>query len=218
MLELAEQAEPLARETGAANVVALSERGLCAHNTDVPALAERIRHNAPNARRAIVIGSGGAALAAVAALGKVGVARVSVTARRFTGEPASWPNAARLRALGAELAAWPITSDAEWWELAAASDVVIQATSAGMRGADSGDSVRDVIPWARLAAGACALDVVYNPVRTPFLDAAEARGLRVEGGLPMLVGQAESAIELWVGRRPRSEPLLEAARAALEAA
>jgi shikimate 5-dehydrogenase len=45
-------------------------------------------------------------------------------------------------------------------------------------------------------------------------EAAKA-GRRTRHGLHMLVGQAALAIEIWLGRRPRSEPLLEAALEAL---
>jgi shikimate 5-dehydrogenase len=164
-----------------------------------------------------VIGSGGTALAAVVALGSIGVDRVFVTARRFVAEPSGWPSRDLIGSLGGTLCEWPRGPEAEWWDLAASCDIVIQATSAGMRGADPGDAVRDVVPWQRLAPSAAALDVVYNPSVTPFLAAAQAAGLRAEGGLPMLVGQAESAIELWIGRRPPAELLSAAAAGALEA-
>lgn len=216
-LELADDADPLVRRVGAANVLVVSDGRIVAHNTDVGALVERIDALAVRRGRAAVIGSGGTALAAVAALLKLGFLHVVVSARRFSGDRADWPNAAPLGALGAVLSAWPDGPEAEWWDLAATSDVVIQATSAGMRGADLGDAVRDIVPWQSLRAGAAALDVVYNPPVTPFLAAALAVGLRAEGGLPMLVGQAQSAIELWVGRRPPPEPLLSAASRALGA-
>jgi shikimate dehydrogenase len=78
------------------------------------------------------------------------------------------------------------------------ADVIVQATSAGMRGAEPGDAVRDIVPWEELGSGVLALDLVYNPPLTPFLNAALAAGLRVEGGLGMLVGQAALAMERWL--------------------
>ncbi|MBM2810656.1 MAG: Shikimate 5-dehydrogenase alpha, partial [Chloroflexi bacterium] len=43
------------------------------------------------------------------------------------------------------------------------------------------------------------VDIVYRPLKTAFLQAAEDHGLRVLGGLGMLVYQAAAAFELWTG-------------------
>ena len=40
-------------------------------------------------------------------------------------------------------------------------------------------------------------DLIYNPGRTPFLEAAEKAGLRTINGLPMLIYQAEAAFKIW---------------------
>lgn len=50
--------------------------------------------------------------------------------------------------------------------------------------------------------GAVALDVVYAPRRTPFLERAKARGLACDDGLGMLVRQGALAFELWLGVPP----------------
>lgn len=46
----------------------------------------------------------------------------------------------------------------------------------------------------------CVLDLIYNPARTRLLLDAEARGVRHENGLAMLVGQAKRAAELFTGK------------------
>jgi shikimate dehydrogenase len=81
-------------------------------------------------------------------------------------------------------------------------DVIIQATSAGMRGAGPGEAVSDWIPWRELAHGAVAIDVVYNPPSTPFLEAARRAQVPCAGGLGMLVRQAAAAIRIWLGSTP----------------
>ena len=80
--------------------------------------------------------------------------------------------------------------------------MVVQATSAGMHGTDSGHSVVEILPWDRLPHDCFLYDVVYNPPRTPFLERAARHGLPHSGGLGMLVGQAARAIELWLERVP----------------
>jgi shikimate dehydrogenase len=228
-LALADRADTLARAIGAANVLVRDADGaVSAHNTDVAALAEELLRGATGARVAAVIGSGGAALAAIAACRSIGVRQVAVVSRRWraSNDPASWPGADAFRALGATITAWPErpasareeqerVADDTWEALALSSQIVIQATSAGMHGADSGEIVRDIVPWLRLDRSVLAYDVVYNPPVTPFLEAARAAGLVVEGGLGMLVGQAALAIERWLGVAAPREQMRRAAEHAL---
>ncbi len=218
-LELADEVDPSAQKTGAVNVIAPSGGGrVRAHNTDVPALADELSRGRAAARSAMILGNGGAALAAVAACRLLGMARVVVTARRWRGAPsAAWEHEGAFRALGAEVFAWPEDPGAPgaFHDAAVASDVIVQSTSDGMRGATDGSTVRDVVPWSALESDTFAYDVVYNPATTPFVAAARARGLRAESGLGMLVGQAALAIEIWTSRRPKAGPLRAAAERAL---
>jgi len=104
--------------TLAANTLVRAPDGrIVAHNTDVPALAAELRllagaDAAWGSRRALVLGSGGAALAAVAALRALGSVDVAVRARS-TQPPATQP--------------WEASPGSEAGTLA-----VVQATSAGM--------------------------------------------------------------------------------------
>jgi shikimate dehydrogenase len=171
--------------TAAANTLVRTRGGrVVAHNTDVPALAEELRllagPLAPWAsRRALVLGSGGAALAAVAALRTLGSTDVVLRARR------------------------PGTAGTQSWQPSPGSEAhslaVVQATSAGMAGAAPGDAVASVVAWESLPSDAVALDVVYAPPETPFLRAARSRGLRCANGLGMLARQGALAFELWLG-------------------
>jgi shikimate dehydrogenase len=216
-LALADRVDPLAARAGAANVLSSSGDRVVAHNTDVTALVDRFRALAPGARRYVVIGSGGAALAAVTAALDACAERVSVTARRFSGDAGGWPSHDKLRELGAELLVWPESPRPEWLEAVEAADVIVQATSAGMLGAQPGEAVERVVPWQRLRRRTALVDLVYNPAVTPFLAAATAAGLRAEGGLPMLVGQAVRSLELWTGVRAPADVMRVAAERALEA-
>jgi shikimate dehydrogenase len=207
-LKAADRQDDLARQIGAANVLLRAADGAIeAYNTDALALVEELAHDVPAPRVAAIIGSGGAARAAVTACRKLGAARVNVVARRFSAELS-----ADFRALGATPLGWPESGTAAELE---AADVVVQATSAGMVGADPGELVARIVPWSRLAPGALAYDVVYNPAQTPFLAAAAGHGVRARGGLGMLVGQAALSIELWLGVTAPRADMARAAQAAL---
>jgi shikimate dehydrogenase len=217
----ADRRSALAERLGVANVLAREAGGIVAHNTDALALEAEFKRLASTSR-ALVIGSGGAVPAVVAACQAAGIAEVIVTARRYLPEvpQASWPGAAELSRLGARLLAWPAASDeaAGGFERALeATGMLVQCTSAGMQGADSGEPLAALVPWQRLPTDALAYDLIYAPLETPFLSAARAAGRRTAHGLDMLVGQAILAIEIWLGQRPPAEPLRHAALQALEA-
>jgi shikimate dehydrogenase len=194
VLALADEVTADARAIGAGNTLARSGGRVVAHNTDAPALALEIaalrsmvwRGPSPAAgdardwsgRRGLVLGSGGAARAALAALrDHLGLRDVVIRARSSRDLPAG-----------------PLAPSPESEALTA---VVVQATSAGMHGADPGDAVASAVAWDALPADAVALDAVYAPPETPFLRAARQRGLRAANGLGMLARQGALAFEIW---------------------
>jgi shikimate dehydrogenase len=210
-LALADEVDPSAALVGAANTLVRGPRGVVALNTDVPALAEELRALAPDRdwRRAnaLVLGSGGAARAAIVALAvELGAARVAVRARR-----AGDAFAAEMRGLVSRagskttLASEPL-GPSRGTEASLAA--VVQCTSAGMAGADPGDAIAAAVSWSHVPPGAVALDVVYAPPETPFLQAAEARGLRAANGLGMLARQGAIAQRHWLGLEPPLDAML----------
>jgi len=211
---------PLAERLGVANVLARAGGELTAHNTDALALETEFTQ-LTTTRCAVVLGSGGAAPAVVAACQAAGIGEVYVSARRFAPEvvESEWPGAAELERLGAKLLAWPAASawaKAEFEQRCESAGLVVQCTSAGMQGKDAGEPIAELVPWTALAADALAYDLVYAPLETPFLRVARAAGRRTAHGLNMLVGQAALSVEIWLGQRPAAEPLLAAALAELE--
>lgn len=73
--------------------------------------------------------------------------------------------------------------------------VLVNATPVGM----FPDNGRCLVNLEELPRLQCVLDLIYNPARTALLLAAEARNIRWENGLSMLVGQAKRAAELFTG-------------------
>ena len=90
--------------------------------------------------------------------------------------------------------------------------LVVNATPVGMGDGRS--------PWTQLEdfhARQIVYDLVYRPMRTPLLEAAEARGAVTIGGLPMLLGQAADAFHQWTGHPFPHDVARRAALAALDA-
>jgi shikimate dehydrogenase len=210
VLELVDAVDASALATGAANTLVRDDRGrIVAHNTDAPALQAELVALAALAAdpsrlhgaRALVLGSGGAARAASVACDRLGL-DVVVRARTH-------PSGAgfELRPGFPARQAWAADPASE-----AATLVVVQATSAGMSGADPGGPVAAAVAWESLPPAAVALDVVYAPPSTPFLEAARRRGLRSTGGLGMLARQGALALELWLGVAAPLDVMLAAIR------
>lgn len=213
---LADFVEDSAEQVGAANVLSRDAQGrVSAANTDVGALSEVLRARLPQPDGAcVVLGNGGAALAAVVAARRNGFDPVVVSARRWVGPDSAWPKTAAFERLGAELVEWSEGEGAlpQRFEQAHA---VIQATSAGMHGVGGDEPLIRLIPWTRLRRDVFLYDVVYNPVTTTFLRCAAEHEYAHEGGLSMLVGQAALALRRWLQIEPPTEVMKQAAEAAL---
>lgn len=182
-LAVADTVDPLAAAVGAANTLVLAGR-CTAHNTDVVGIGAVL---GPVAGRAVVLGAGGTAQSAVAALRELGVADITVLVRDLG-------RTAELRATADRLGVTPRITDAlvdpaRASAVLAAADVVVSTLPAG-----AADALTPP------GAGAVVLDVVYTPWPTPFAAAALAAGARVASGLAMLLHQAVAQVELMTGK------------------
>lgn len=133
-------------------------------------------------RRVVVLGAGGAARAIVDALGRAGVDDIAVVNRTEANAVAV-----------AELA--PMARVGAVGDVARA-DVLVNTTSVGMATAEV------PIDPASLHDRLAVVDIVYHPLRTALLAAAEAAGAATVDGLGMLVHQAVLQQELWTGTAP----------------
>lgn len=212
VLKLVDEVHASARATGAANTLVRTDDGrVRAHNTDMPAIAAELSRLAGNPARlrggvGIVIGTGGAARAAIVALAShLMVGRVLVRGRALSETAHAIAYVREIDrvlaasggrgvavALGADGLHAPDKEDAK---LVA----IVQATSCGMTGAAPGELVAEAVRWDQVSKGAIAYDVVYAPPETPFLARAREHGIACDNGLGMLAKQGALAFELWLG-------------------
>lgn len=80
-------------------------------------------------------------------------------------------------------------------QLGAHAQVIINATPLGMYP----HAAASPVDLARFPAAEAAIDLIYHPLRTRFLQQAEALGLRTANGLSMLTAQAAAAAALFFG-------------------
>lgn len=199
-----DQLSPAAQQLSAVNCVVNRGGRLMGENTDgtgfVASLHEALGRG-PEGWKVVVLGAGGAARAVVAALAAAGAAEVAVINR--TPERAA--AAAALAGDRGRVASPDVVADA---------DLVVNATSVGM-GAGPTDLSAVPIDPHRLGSGQVVADLVYQPIETPLLRAAVARGATPVDGLGMLVHQAAEAFSLWTGDPAPIAAMRAAAEAAL---
>jgi len=191
-LALADQASEAARAAGAANLLVFREDDeVMADNTDGVGLLAALGDQAdfhPAAGPIVVLGAGGAARGAVAALLTAGTPQVRLV------------NRTRAKAQALADFFGPRVAIFGWDQLAEAQSgaaALINATSLGLAGGAALD-----VDLAPLPATAVVMDMVYKPLETPLLARARARGLRTADGLAMLIGQAAPSFEAFFGRPP----------------
>lgn len=195
-LRMADRRTEMADRAAAANLLLFEPDGrILADNTDGLGLLRAFAAQAPAWDAAkgpvVVLGAGGAARGAAAALLMAGAPRVMVVNR--TLEKAE----AIARALGPKVAPLPLHHAAGAFRDATA---VINATSAGLAGEGGLDVPLDATP-----EGCVAMDMVYKPLITPFLQQAQDLGRPIVDGLEMLVRQAEPSFEAFFGEYPPTD-------------
>lgn len=182
-LALADEASDTARACGSANLLWQHKGVLRADSTDGHGLMAALAEQAPalemKGRIATVLGAGGAARAAVHALGQV-FAEVRIINR----------TPARAEALIA--AAQPHTS-ARLACSSAVSDAALIVNAL---------SVPPELDLTALASDAVLMDMTYRPLMTGFLRAGADRGHTVVDGLAMLIGQARPSFPTLFGVTP----------------
>ena len=190
---------------------------LLGENTDAQGLVRSLIEAGvePGAGPAVVLGAGGAARTAVVGLAEAGVPSITIAARRETAA----------HALASELSGAVESARLDGRELSesalrsafADASLLVQATSATLRGAPEAQVFADALPLAALPDEAAVVDLVYAPLRTTVLAAADARGLRTVPGLGMLIWQAALAFSSWTGHEPPVDAMRAGAEGALAA-
>ena len=173
---------------GAVNVVRREADGrLVAANTDGPGFVTGLRRAGHElaGRRVLLAGAGGAGRAVAFAVADAGAAHLTI-ANRTT---------ARAERLARDITtSYPAVTVAVAVAAGppdpAGHDVVVNATSLGMR---PGDPLP--VRVGKLAPGTLVCDIVTRPERTRLLDEAVARGCVPHPGLPMLAGQVDLILE-----------------------
>jgi shikimate dehydrogenase len=199
VLPLLDELTPLARWAGSANTLYFRDGKLTGDTTDIPGFLADLAVLLPEARgaggRALILGAGGSARAAAAALWQAGW-QVLIAARRAA-------QAAEL-ASSLDIVAQIVPFEPAELGRLERIDLLVNTTPLGMFPRPEGCPWPTALP---LPHGAAIYDLVYNPPETTLLRQAQQAGHAARNGLGMLVEQGALSLECWSGRSVPRAPM-----------
>ncbi|MBN2809337.1 MAG: shikimate dehydrogenase [Deltaproteobacteria bacterium] len=172
-----------AQAIAAVNTVVNRQGQLCGYNTDATGALAALQAKVTLAgRRVLVVGAGGAARALVYGLVKAGAQVAIVNRTPVRG-------LALAEAFAVQYLNFSESKDFE-------AEILVNTTSLGMTPA----SDQLAVPEALLVSPRVVMDIVYNPLHTRLLAAAQAKGAQIIDGLEMFIGQGALQFTLWTGQ------------------
>lgn len=175
-----------ALSSGSVNVVCVENGRLIGHNTDGAGVVNALSEAGVSliGKTAVILGNGGAAAAAKAALEASG-AIVKTVSRKHAATGRAYP-------IEDAIFMGEVTS-----ALISSADILINATPLGMK---DGAVFGELSFVSLLKPGCSVMDMVYRCDReTPLIKTAAARGLKTIPGERMLYHQGVLAFKLWTG-------------------
>jgi len=147
-------------------------------------------------RSALIIGAGGASRAIYFSMAQAGIKQIDLynrTADRAEELVRTCPSKVRSKVLDRE------TAEKSLHEY----QLIVQTTSIGMFPNLEG------LPLSldQLSQGTIVSDIIYNPLKTKFLEQASKKGAKIQNGVGMFVFQGALAFEKWTGIFPDTETM-----------
>jgi shikimate dehydrogenase len=207
VVSLLDEYDAAAVKIGAVNTIVNRDGRLVGYNTDAAGFIRALTDFTGCAfdchgKKAVILGTGGAARAAAVALLENGVGELALLGRTH-GRVDALVNHLRALDSGNKRVSGASLGGAEANRFLSVADLLVNATPVGLRM----DDEALLVDIDLLQAGAFVMDMVFNSSQTRLLGAAHARGCHVLNGLAMLLYQGALAFELWTGRAAPVEPM-----------
>lgn len=165
-----------AEKVGAVNVVSIIEKQLVGYNSDYYGFKKSLDGwLSEDISKALILGTGGASQAVVAALMDLGIATVYVSRNVGNGR----------------LTYEQLREQPQFFQ---SFGLIVNTTPLGMY--PDVDSCPN-LPYEAIHEGQHFYDLVYNPSETTMMQLASAQGAKTKNGLEMLELQAEKSWEIW---------------------
>ncbi len=164
-----------AEKIGAVNTIVNRKGKLYGYNTDFYGFRYMLEKNHidVNGKKTLVLGKGGAAKAVIAVLESLGASEILTVYYKENPETITYE---------------------ECYENHSDAEIIVNTTPVGMY-PKADDCPIDLSRFPHLKGVA---DVVYNPLRTALVLAADARDIPAAAGLEMLIAQAKYAVEIFL--------------------
>lgn len=186
-----------AESAGAVNTVKLCENRLVGYNTDGDGLVDSLASDlsfCPGEEQILVVGAGGAARGAIAALCRSGAKNIIIFNRTIESARAI---ALDMQVRYPETSIQVVESEGVSEQYLGTISLLLNTTSLGMKGERiAGVNLVHLPKYAKV------YDMVYTNSGTPLVMEARASGREAVNGLGMLVAQGERAFSIWTGRNP----------------
>lgn len=168
--------DQVVEETGACNCIRIEQGKLYGYNTDVTGFEESVSEKLTGKdKRALILGTGGSSKAVAWVLNKKGISFLFVSRNKSA-------------------AAHQIVYEELNQEMIEKHSLIINCTPLGMTPKTASCPP---IPYEWVGQEHYLFDLVYNPVKTVFLENGEMAGARIKNGSDMLAIQAEASWRIW---------------------
>jgi shikimate dehydrogenase len=201
IIPLLDEIDEEASIIGAVNTVKIVQKRLFGYNTDARGFLQSLEpaRSLIEGGKFVVLGAGGAARAIVFVLLKhFRTSQIVIASRSMARVNDLIDHFRGIRHTA--LSAFSLT-DPQLLRIMEASDVIVNATPAGMYPNVKEMPVQD--PPFR--GGQLVVDLIYHPLRTELLRKASEASARTIGGLEMFLHQGAHAFNIWTGQTMNTE-------------
>lgn len=211
VMEHVKEIDAGAAAIGAVNTLVRMDGGYKGYNTDAEGLLRAMKREQMEiaGRVCILVGAGGAAKAAAYLLAREGAEKVYIL-NRSTGKAQALAESINRTFQKPLMQALPLDG---WRDIPENGCLAVQTTSVGMHPHVDASPIEDKAFFQKLDA---AVDVIYTPAQTRFMELAAAAGAKTMNGLNMLVYQGIIAFELWNPDVQVPEEAVEGARSLIQ--
>ena len=177
VIQYLDELTPEAEKTQSVNTVYMRNKKIVGHNTDIAGfeLATRYAKYDVSGKKVLIVGAGGVTPSIIHALLKMNCNEIFIMNR--TKEKAE-----EIKKIFTQI-------QVKNWGEKVDFDLIINTTSIGLK--------NDKLNLDLNVTNKMFFDLIYNPIKTPFLYNAEKNGNRIENGLMMFVYQAHQSFVIW---------------------
>ena len=212
IISLLDDKDEWGTKIGAINTVVKENNCLIGYNTDISGFLKSLKeiaHFDPKGKSVLLLGAGGSARAVSFGLVGEGIQSLIIANRTYDRGQSLVDE---LNHIFRDVSAIEMSDDS-LSDVVPKIDLIINATSLGMRYADALEYSPIKGDW--ISSNSLVFDLVYTPSETKLMQDAKKSGAYIIGGLPMLIFQGAASFELWTGMEAPIDVMFQAAEKAL---